>query len=259
MRPACFLSQAGSARPHGGPATSSGSSVPTLRGCLCACLCAEVKPRGTGVGTGASVERCRGPWPPHSDLQGLAGETPAGPSVTGLLFPRLPWGHAAQPYPPVWRAERPGTRMRSTATVGPRVTSGERLTPPSTTGQDQAGAAPSGRLAHPPAGRVSNCRRLSLAPSSSGGRPALFLRLCRCPLELVLSACVHQGRAHGAGLQASRAPNRCLGLRRCPWRGSRFPEPRFTGQLGLGRAAKAAWAGGVHGGRRERGQGRRPG
>lgn len=109
VRPACFPSQAGSARPHGGPATPQwGSSVPTLWGCLCACLCAEVEPRCTGVGTGASVGRCRGPGRPTLIPQGLAGETPAGPSVTGLLFPRLPWGHAVQlSYPSVWRAEAP--------------------------------------------------------------------------------------------------------------------------------------------------------
>ena len=108
------------------PPPQRASSVPTLRGCLCACPCAEFKPRSTGVGTQGPLsgdadpegwthrgvrrqaEACPvGPWPPPLNCV-LAGETPAGPSVMGLLFPRLPRGHAVQlSHPSVWRAEAP--------------------------------------------------------------------------------------------------------------------------------------------------------
>ena len=74
-------------------------------------------------------------------------------------------------------------------------------------------------------------------------------------LELVLGACVHQGRAQRAGLQASQAPNCCLGLRRCPWRGSQSRDSQAS--LGLGRACRGlggslreqqgVWAGGGRG------------
>lgn len=60
-------------------------------------------------------------------------------------------------------------------------------------------------------------------------------------LELVLGACVHQGRAQGAGLQASRAPNCCPGLRRCPWRGSQSRDSQAS--LGLGRACRSLGGG----------------